>query len=180
MTPTEPAPASQSRMATFLRRADSVRWAGMASIGLGISILIGYAWIEYINNPGLSLIDGYWIGRVPWTPAGVVLVLAGSLLTLTAGAGIVLVLGDWMRRLLLIPIVIPPLAWWVTALGVIPFPRFTGPDPVTLAYSLPQAAAVALILPALAVTALALVPLQPDRSVRLRPVHDARETVRHD
>ena len=59
--------------------------------------------------------------------------------------------------------------------SVLPFPRFSGPDPVTLAYSLPQAAAVALVLPAVAVTMIALVPLQPDRSVRLRPVHDARD-----
>ena len=104
-----------------------------------------------------------------------VLILAGSAATQLAGAAIVLVLGDWLRRLLLIPILIPPLAWWLTGLGVAPFPRFIGPDPVTLAYSLPQAAAVALILPALAVTALALVPVQPDRRVRLRAVHDARD-----
>ena len=162
-------------MATFLRRADLIRWAGMASIGLGLAVLIVYAWVEYINDPGISLIDGYWIGRVPWTPAGVVLILAGSAATQLAGAAIVLVLGDWLRRLLLIPILIPPLAWWLTGLGVAPFPRFIGPDPVTLAYSLPLAAAVALILPALAVTALALVPVQPDRRVRLRAVHDARD-----
>jgi hypothetical protein len=162
-------------MATFLRRADFIRWAGMAGIGLGLAVLIAYAWVEYINNPGISLIDGYWIGRVPWTPAGVVLVLAGSVATQLAGAAIVLVLGDWMRWLLLVPVLIPPLAWWLTGLGTVPFPRFTGPDPVTLAYSLPQAAAVALILPALAVTALALVPMRPDRRVRLRAVHDARD-----
>ena len=162
-------------MATFLRRADLLRWAGMASIGLGVSVLVGYAWVEYLNNPGISLVDGYWIGRVPWTPTGVMLILAGSVVTQIAGAVIVLVLGDWMRRLLLVAVLVPPLAWWLTALAVLPFPRFSGPDPVTLAYSLPQAAAVALVLPAVAVTMVALVPLQPDRSVRLRPVHDARD-----
>lgn len=162
-------------MATFLRRADLLRWAGMASIGLGVSVLVGYAWVEYLNNPGISLVDGYWIGRVPWTPTGVMLILAGSVVTQIAGAVIVLVLGDWMRRLLLVAVLVPPLAWWLTALAVLPFPRFSGPDPVTLAYSLPQAAAVALVLPAVAVTMIALVPLQPDRSVRLRPVHDARD-----
>ena len=130
-------------MATFLRRADLLRWAGMASIGLGVSVLVGYAWVEYLNNPGISLVDGYWIGRVPWTPTGVMLILAGSVVTQIAGAVIVLVLGDWMRRLLLVAVLVPPLAWWLTALAVLPFPRFSGPDPVTLAYSLPQAAAVA-------------------------------------
>lgn len=174
----EPLPERPPLTASFLRRADFIRWAGMASIGLGVSILVGYAWVEYVNNPGISLVDGYWIGRVPWTPAGVVLVVAGTLAAQVGGAGIVLVLGDWMRRVLLIPILIAPLAWWVTALGVVPFPRFVGPDPVTLAYSLPQAAAVALILPALAVTALALVPMQPDRRVHLRAVHDSRDASR--
>ena len=168
------APTSRTRMATFLRRADFIRWAGMASIGLGLAVLIVYAWVEYINNPGISLVDGYWIGRIPWTPAGVVLVLVGSVATQLAGGAIVLVLGHWMRRLLLIPVFMPPLAWWLTGLGLLPFPRFIGPDPVTLAYSLPQAAAVALILPALAVTGLALVPVQPDQRVRLRRVHDER------
>ncbi|HJP70585.1 MAG TPA: hypothetical protein VJ975_02610 [Candidatus Limnocylindria bacterium] len=170
------APVHPTRMATFLRRADVLRWVGMACIGLGVAVLIIYAWVEYINNPGISLIDGYWIGRVPWTPAGVVLIMGGSVATQLAGTAIVLLLGDWMRRLLLVPVLIPPFAWWLTALGVVPFPRFLGPDPVTLAYSLPQAAAVSLILPALAVTALALVPMQPDRRVRLRPVHDERSS----
>lgn len=181
MTPADPAsaPAPPPRMATFLRRADLVRWAGMASIGLGVSVLMGYAWVEYLNNPGISLIDGYWIGREPWISVGVVLVLAGSVVALLGAAAIVLVLGDWMRRLLLVAVLVPPLAWWLTALAVLPFPRFSGPDPVTLAYSLPQAAAVALILPALAATALALVPTRPDRRVRLRPVRDGREMDRH-
>ena len=40
-------------MATFLRRADLLRWAGMASIGLGVSVLVGYAWVEYLNNPNI-------------------------------------------------------------------------------------------------------------------------------
>ena len=52
--------SSPPRMATFLRRADLIRWAGMASIGLGLAVLIVYAWVEYINDPGISLIDGYW------------------------------------------------------------------------------------------------------------------------
>ena len=43
--------SSPPRMATFLRRADLIRWAGMASIGLGLAVLIVYAWVEYINDP---------------------------------------------------------------------------------------------------------------------------------
>lgn len=163
-------------MDALLRRADIVRWAGMACIGLGLALLIVLAWVEYLNNPGISLADGYWIGRVPWTPAGIVLVLAGSVAALLGGIAVVLILGDWLRRGLLIPIIIPPLAWWATALAFVPFPRFAGPDPVTFAYSLPQIASVALVVPALAVTALALTPMQPDRRVRLRRVHDPNDS----
>ena len=136
-------------------------------------IPILFALVAGFGGPGLGamMLDG--IGTL--APTGVMLILAGSVVTQIAGAVIVLVLGDWMRRLLLVAVLVPPLAWWLTALAVLPFPRFSGPDPVTLAYSLPQAAAVALVLPAVAVTMIALVPLQPDRSVRLRPVHDARD-----
>ena len=63
-----------------------------------------------------------------------------------------------------------PLAWSSTAVGLIPFPRYRPPDPVTLAYSLPETAVVMLIFPAVAIAALALLPIRPDLRVRLRPV----------
>jgi hypothetical protein len=51
------------------------------SLGLmivGPSILLVYAWVEVLNNPGLTLSDGYWIGRTPWTPLGIVVALLGG------------------------------------------------------------------------------------------------------
>jgi hypothetical protein len=139
---------------------------------LGLSLLLVYAWIEVVNNPGITLVDGYWIGRMPWTPAGIVLALAGSSIALVAGATVVVVRGDWLRRLLLAPVLLLPVGWWAVGLGVLPFPRFHGPDPVTLAYSLPEGTALSLILPVLVVAALALLPIRPDERHFMSPVHD--------
>jgi hypothetical protein len=160
-------------MVTVIRRAERLMWIGLAAIGLGLSVLLVYSWIEVINNPGLSLVDGYGIGRLPWIPIGISLVLGGGCAALAGGAAVIVVRGDWLRRILLVPIVLVPVAWWLTALGILAFPRFAGPDPVTFAYSLPETAAVALLLPCLAAAALAALPIGPDRRVRMRAVHAA-------
>ena len=146
-------------------------WLGLALTGLGLAVLLAYAWYEYLTMPGISLVDGYWIGRVPWTPMGVVLVLAGTALGVVGGCAVIVVRGDWLRRVLVPAIVGVPALWWLTALGVVPMPRYEPPDPVTLAYSLPETAVLFLILPALVAAALALAPLRGGTGVRLRPVH---------
>jgi hypothetical protein len=173
LQPARPA-GRPEEMSTFLRRAGRLAWTGLASIGLGLSVLLLYAWVEVVNNPGIRLVDGYWIGRVPWTPTGVVLVIAGSLLALVAGTAIVVVRGDWLRRFLLLPIFALPALWWAVALGALPFPRFHPPDPVTFAYSLPETAVLALVLPALAAAALALAPIQPDGRIRFGRIRGPR------
>jgi len=155
---------------TIARRADLLMWFGLAGIGLGLSVLLVYAWVEVINNPGYTLVDGYWIGRAPWTPLGVVLVLAGSAIAVLAGAAAILATGDWLRRLLAILVALAPAVWWAMALGINPVPRFQPPDPVTLAYSLPEMAALLLALPAIAMVGLRLAAIRPG-PVRLRPVH---------
>jgi len=146
-------------------------WLGIAVAGLGLAVLLAYAWFEYLTRPGISLVDGYWIGRTPWTPLGVILVLAGSALAILAGSGVILVRGDWLRRILVPAILALPVFWWLTAMGVVPMPRLRAPDPVTLAYSLPESAALALLLSALVALALALAPLRSGDRVRLRPIH---------
>jgi hypothetical protein len=161
-------------MSNSLRRAEQLVWAGLAAVGLGLAVLIVYSWVEYLNNPEISIADGYWIGRVPWTPLGAVLVLAGSTGSLLAGSTAALIRGDWVRRVLLVPVLAMPVLWWLTVLAVIPFPRYVPVDPVTIAYSLPETAAVMLILPALAIAALVFLPIRPDSRVRLRPVHPSR------
>jgi hypothetical protein len=135
-------------------------WARLA-LGLmviGPSILLVYAWVEVLNNPGYTLVDGYWIGRVPWIPLGLVISQVGAVGGLLAGAVAIAIEGGWWRRFLLVPSLAAATLWWLMALGVIPYPRFQGPDPVTFAYSLPTLAILLLLVPAALLTTLSLTP----------------------
>ena len=125
---------------------------------IGPSILLVYAWVEVLNNPGITLVDGYWIGRGPWTPLGLLISLAGGAVGLLAGSVAIAIEGGWWRRLLLVPAWGAGALWWLMALGVFPYPRFDGPDPVTFAYSLPVVATVLVLMPAALLAGLCLTP----------------------
>jgi hypothetical protein len=163
---------SDSRAARLA--AGAHQWARLA-LGLmvvGPSILLVYAWVEVLNHPGSTLVDGYWIGRIPWTPLGILVSLAGAVAGLVAGSLAILIEGGWWRRVLVVPSVAAGALWWLIALGVLPFtPRFTGPDPVTLAYSLPSTAALLVLMPAALLAILCLSPrLVREPRTRLRRV----------
>lgn len=158
-------------MTTFLARAERVFWVGLSAIGLGASLLLVYAWIEFLNNPGISLADAYRIGREPWSSSGIVLALGGSIAALLAGVAVVLLRGDWVRWLLLLPMVAASALWWAIALGMVPFAGYELIDPVGFAHGEPQTAAILLVVPLVAMAFLAFLPIQPDRRVRRRRVH---------
>ncbi|MDP9467549.1 MAG: hypothetical protein M3P32_02245 [Chloroflexota bacterium] len=153
------------------------QWAriSLAFLLLGPSILLVYAWVEVLNNPGLSLVDGYRIGRYPYAPAWVIVSLAGGLVGLLAGSVAIAIEGGWWRRFLVVPSVAAAILWWATALGILPFSRFQGPDPVTFAYSLPVTAALLVLMPAGLLAALCLTPriVRAPRT-RMRPVSAPR------
>jgi hypothetical protein len=153
--------------------AGAHQWAriSLALLVIGPSILLIYAWVEVLNNPGLSLVDGYWIGRTPWTPIGVVVSLAGGVGGLLSASVAIGIEGGWWRRFLLLPAVAGAVLWWGTALGVLSFPQFHGPDPVTFAYSLPATAALLVLMPAALLATLSLTPrIVSAPRTRLRPV----------
>ncbi|MGZ6213882.1 MAG: hypothetical protein ACXWMG_02910 [Candidatus Limnocylindria bacterium] len=140
--------------------ASAHQWARLA-IGLmvvGPSILLVQAWVEVLNHPGYTLVDGYDIGRLPWTPLGLLIGLAGSVAGLIAGSVAIAIEGGWWRRALVVPALAVAAAWWLTALGVLPFPRFHGPDPVEFAYALPVAAVLLVLMPAALLAVLCLTP----------------------
>lgn len=144
---------------------------------VGPAILLVYAWVEVLNNPGWTLVDGYWIGRTPWTPIGLVIALIGGMAGLLSGSVAIAIEGGWWRRALILPAAGAAALWWLTALGVIPYPRFQGPDPVTFAYSLPTTAILLVLMPAALIAALALTPrMQTPPRTRLRPVPPPRTT----
>ena len=148
-------------------------WArlALALMVIGPSILLVYAWVEVLNNPGYTLVDGYWIGRIPWTPLGLTISLVGATLGLIAGAVAIALEGGWWRRFLIVPSLAAAALWWLMALGVIPYPRFHGPDPVGFAYDLPTQAILLVLMPAVLLASLCLSPrLVPEPRTRLRKV----------
>jgi len=157
--------------------AGAHQWArlALALMVIGPSILLVYAWVEVLNNPGFTLADGYAIGRVPWTSLGLVISLAGSAIGLLAGSFAIAIEGGWWRRALVVPSLAAAGLWWLTALGVLPFPQFRGPDPVGFGYDLPTAAILLVLMPATILAALCLTPrMESTPRTRLRRV-PARE-----
>jgi len=159
-------------MSPIIRRIEQLTWVGLAAMGLGLATLVIYSWVEYVNSSGMiSIEEGYWRGRVPWTPLGVVLVIAGATGSLVAGIVAASIRGGWARRILLVPVLAMPVLWWFAV--IFGYPRYQPIDPVTFAYSLPIAAAIALIVPAVAMAALVFLPVRPDSRVRIRQAHPA-------
>ena len=129
----------------------------------GLAMLLAYSIAEAMANPGYSIVDGYWRGRLPWMGIIEALVVAGATACVLIGGLTVLVFGGWPRRV----VVLAPLAvtalWWFAAWGRAgiggggcpdcPPPPF---DPWAYAYSLPETALLALILPAIVIAVLAL------------------------
>jgi hypothetical protein len=157
-----------SSLVRWTRRGATV---GLALMVIGPSILLVYAWVEVLNNPGVSLVDGYWIGRLPWIPLGIIVGLAGVGIGLISAGIAITIVGGWWRRALVVAAYVAAGVWWSTAAGWLPLPRFHGPDPVGLAYDLPVAAALLLLMPAALIAVIALTPRPPSAPrTRLRPV----------
>ena len=152
------------------------QWArlALALLVFGPSILLVYAWVEVLNNPGLSLVDAYWVGRNPYTAIGIVTSLAGGLAGLIAGSVAIVIEGGWWRRLIVLPAAVGALLWWGMALGIVPYPEIRTTDPVTFAYSVPVQAALLLLMPAALLATLCLTPRMVSAPrTRLRPVQSA-------
>lgn len=152
---------------------------GLALMALGAAGLLLLGWVEYIRTPGTSLVDGYWRGREPWTSMGVWTLLIGSALTVLVGVLVALLDGSWIRRILAVAALALPAYWWLMALRFVPGPG-TGAlgrphpgawTPFDLAYSLPEVAAIMLVLPAIVASALALFPRRLNPTSRMARVH---------
>ncbi len=160
------------------RLADRARWwtwAGLTTAGLGLTVSLLAAWVEYLTHPGTSLTDAYRVGRTPWMPLGVALALAGATLTLLSATVATMVGRNLARRVLVLPLVTLAVWWWTTVLAratPVALPDGWLARPVRLAFEEPVAAALLLLAPALgaAVLALAGEPPLPPPPPRLKPV----------
>ena len=71
---------------------------GLAAAAAGIVVLFLCSLRETLVDPSLSLEDGYWIGRLPWTAGGVDLVVIGATVAVVAGTIAAWIAGGWVRR----------------------------------------------------------------------------------
>lgn len=161
-------------MVRFLRGARITLNLGLAVLLIGMAGLLVLAWIEFLRHPGLSVTAALAVRREPWATIADWTVLGGSLIALIAGGAIALAIGSWIRRLLVIPVVVLPAYWWLTALGALSAPDLKPPDPVGLERMLPLTAAITLLLPTAVMAALAISPpKQLPPTSRMTRVHDA-------
>jgi hypothetical protein len=150
-------------------RAAVARWARRASaLGIALQVLGGLAisvasWQGMGLAPGLTLIDGYWVGREPFMGIGTWLLGIGATLTVLAATTAVLA----SRRLALVRLLaLPPLGaaayWWVGAVTFFMVPRsrpgtaVSTPDLATVIYSQPELAVLLLVLPSAILAATAM------------------------
>lgn len=154
-----------------------IRWLrgftgiALVAIAAGYLILLGQSFAETMGDPSLSLVDGYWIGRLPWTNVGVATLTVGAHGAIAVGGLTCLVAGGAVRRLVAVIAVVFAGFWWLLAALAgagggcpdCPRPVF---DPLTTAYSLPIETLLLLVVPAVVVGLLAI---SADRSQRPDP-----------
>jgi hypothetical protein len=148
-------------------RIVTVLWiAAIAAFGAGAAVLLVGAMGEVQANPGISIADGYWIGRLPWTPIGVSLVLGGATATLAFATAVVMVRGPWLLRILALPVLLAGGFWYFLAvfLGWPGSGACCDPSPqtdlITTAYSTPMYTIILVVVPAAVASLLALASLR--------------------
>lgn len=142
-------------------------WAPRAALGwllAGFIVLGVYCVAEALANPGQSLVDAYWMGRLPWMGIAEALIVSGATACAIVGAATVWWLGGWLRRIVVLPPLLPIALWWFIAIEGLPGggPCLPSPcppppiDPWAVAYSAPETALLFLILPATFIVILGL------------------------
>ena len=136
---------------------------------------------EVLADPSLSLQDGYWIGRLPWTAVGVDLVVIGATVTVVAGTLAAWIAGGWVRRSVTTLAAGIAAFWWLLVPMLNPGGRYCpgcaapGFDPFTVAYSLPQETLLLLVAPA-AVVGLAVLTARPSYTLAATPSNQMNAT----
>jgi hypothetical protein len=137
----------------------------------GAAILLVAAVVELTTGqPGMNIVDAYWVGRLPWTSIGVGMVLCGATATTVVGSVASWLTPGWLQRLVSLGALLSTAFWW----AISPIIRYTGGccgpppayDPITIAYSDPKSALVLVVVPALIVAAIALLPARARRAPR--------------
>jgi hypothetical protein len=137
----------------------------------GAGILLVAAVIELATGqPGMNLLDAYRVGRLPWTPIGVGMVLYGATATVVVGSVASWLTPGWLQRLVCLGALLSTAFWWATSPmqgmgGACCGPR-PAYDPITMAYSMPESTLLYVVLPAVVVTIAVLLPARARRAPR--------------
>ena len=146
------------------RALRSAWWGTIAGVGalvIGLAVFLVYALSEVRAHPGLSLEDGYWIGRLPWTGIGEGFTVIGASIAVVLGTLTVWLRGTrWRRALVLVPLAVAVFFWFAAMLpepNRAPCTNCAEPvaDPFAYAYSLPASTLILLLLPTLFIAVLA-------------------------
>ena len=154
---------------------------GLAATATGLAVLFLCSLREVLADPSMSLEDGYWIGRLPWTAVGVDLVVIGATVTVVAGTVSAWIAGGWIRRSVTALAAGVAGFWWlvtaITSPGESGCVGCTAPgfDPFTIAYSLPQETLLLLVAPA-AVIGLAALTTRRSYSPAATPSNQMKTT----
>lgn len=144
----------RSRLATLTAIALGVT-------GIGTAGLLVAALVEMLTHPGMTLVDAYWVGRLPWTPIGIGFALLGGTAAVVFGAITAWLLPARAARVISVPATLAIAFWWATSALQASSGACCGPvsyDPFTAAYSSPQGMFLLVVLPALVMAAGVLTP----------------------
>ena len=138
--------------------AGAVHALAITALAAGTSVLFFMSMAASLSEYGrASLVDGYWLGPLPWTTLGVGLTLFGATATVATIAVIAWLLPGWRVRVLAAAAALSVALWWATApvMGLsgaccLPRPAF---DPITIAYSAPGWTASLVVVPAVVLAA---------------------------
>lgn len=155
------------------RAAPSLGWvvllAGLVCVAVG-AVAILTASIQGMQlQPGTSLVDGYWVGRLPWMDVGTWLVPLGGIAAGGAAVAIWSSRSGWAVRLSSLAALAVIGFWTFVTLAVdmaphvAPSGRFSSPSLATAVYSNPAQTLILLLLPAAVLVALALPTRRPRR-----------------
>jgi hypothetical protein len=156
-----------------MERTERATWwstvVGLGACVAGLLVLLATSLNEITIDPRLSIVDGYWMGRLPWSAVGVDLAVIGATVAVVAGTVTSWGAGGRLRRVVAASALAVAAFWWFIAMMPMPGGAYCptcaprGPEPFTFAYSLPDTTMLFLLVPAFAVGLVALLGRRPTR-----------------
>jgi len=130
---------------------------GVTSIGAAVLLVAALG--AMLTQPGLTLVDAYWVGRLPWTPIGIAFALLGGTAAVVIGTSAAWLLPTRAARVISVPAILATAFWWAISVLQASIGACCGSasyDPFTVAYSSPQGLFLLVVLPALVLGAVVL------------------------